>query len=373
MERTINSSLVKKATISVERVVHRGSEQFALRFPYNEFAKNHLKALPGVRWSRTMRCFYLKSSAENKKRLIDHCRGVLTIANNAIVQKTEANAGPVEHQIRIDRFENWLRSKRYSNNTIKTYSDALRTFLSFHKGKQPESITNEDVVKFNNEYIIAKGYSFSYQNQVVNALKLFCKQIEGNRLDPELIHRPRSQQRLPHVLSKEEVKEILEITANIKHRVMLGLIYGCGLRRSELLGLKLTDVNSKRGILRISQGKGYKDRIVPLPERILGLLRDYYKAYRPEYWLFEGQKSGKQYSATSLQKVLKNACRKAGIKKPVTLHWLRHSYATHLLESGTDIRYIQKLLGHKSSRTTELYTHVSTHKLQNLKSPFDDL
>jgi integrase/recombinase XerD len=154
---------------------------------------------------------------------------------------------------------------------------------------------------------------------------------------------------------------------------MLSLIYACGLRRSELLNLKLTDVDSKRGLLIIRQAKGKKDRVAPLPERIIVLLREYYIAYKPATWLFEGQVKGKQYSEQSLQSVLKQALLKAGIRKPVSLHWLRHSYATHLLEGGTDLRYIQELLGHKSSKTTEIYTHVTDKSLQKIKSPFDDL
>ena len=154
---------------------------------------------------------------------------------------------------------------------------------------------------------------------------------------------------------------------------MLAIIYACGLRRSELLNLMPADIDRQRKLIIIRQSKGSKDRIVPVSDRLTGMIDDYLSRYRPERYVFEGQVRGEQYSATSLQKVLKEACRKAGIRKPVTLHWLRHSYATHLLESGTDLRFIQELLGHSSSRTTEIYTHVSTKSIQNIKSPFDDL
>lgn len=189
----------------------------------------------------------------------------------------------------------------------------------------------------------------------------------------EQIHRPKKAKTLPNVLSKEEIKSILESHGNIKHKAMLSLIYACGLRRSELLNLRLIDVDSKRHLLLIRQAKGKKDRIAPISIKIIELLRDYYKTYKPQLWLFEGQKKGEPYSAKSLQSVLKQALGKARINKPVSLHWLRHSYATHLLENGTDLRYIQELLGHHSSKTTEIYTHVSTKSLQNIKSPFDDL
>jgi integrase/recombinase XerD len=154
---------------------------------------------------------------------------------------------------------------------------------------------------------------------------------------------------------------------------MLSLIYSCGLRRNELLQLKFSDIDSKRNIVTIKQGKGKKDRIVPLSPKILDLLREYYKLFKPKEWLFEGQNNHEPYDARSLSNVLKQALLKTGIKKPVSLHWLRHSYATHLLESGTDLRYIQELLGHNSSKTTEIYTHVSTKNIQQIKSPFDDL
>ena len=154
---------------------------------------------------------------------------------------------------------------------------------------------------------------------------------------------------------------------------MLSLMYSCGLRRSELLNLKPVDIDSKRGIVIIRQGKGKKDRIAPLSVKILEMLRTCYTIYKPKIWLFEGENVGEQYSQKSLQQVLKQALRKAKITKPVSLHWLRHSYATHLLESGTDLRYIQELLGHSSSKTTEIYTHVSTKSIQQIKSPFDDL
>ena len=204
-------------------------------------------------------------------------------------------------------------------------------------------------------------------------VKLFYKNRFNRTMELNFIRRPRSKKRLPNVLSKEEVKSILQTPTNLKHQAMLSLIYACGLRKSELLNLTLKDILSDRGLLFIQQSKGKKDRVVPISNKLIELLRDYYKAFKPKTWLFEGQQSGVKYSERSIQLVLNQAVTKAKIKKPVSLHWLRHSYATHLLESGTDLRYIQELLGHSSSRTTEIYTHVSTRNLQQLRSPFDDL
>ena len=273
----------------------------------------------------------------------------------------------------IENFQRWLRSKRYSENTIKTYSDALKSFLVFYRTKNIHEISNEDVIIYNNDYILKNKLSASYQNQIVNAIKLYFRTIQDKKIELEKIHRPKHAMELPNVLSKEEVKAILGAHSNIKHKAMLSMIYSGGLRSGELLSLQTQHIDSKRNIVLLKNAKGKKDRIVPLSPKILDLLRDYYKIYKPRLYLFEGQKAGEKYDARSLQQILKQALQKAGITKPVTLHWLRHSYATHLLESGTDLRYIQELLGHSSSKTTEIYTHVSTKSIQQIKSPFDDL
>jgi integrase/recombinase XerD len=271
------------------------------------------------------------------------------------------------------KFESYLQSKRYSSNTIKTYCDALRVFFKFHSLTHPERITSDHVHAFNHDYILKKGYSSSYQNQVINAIKLFYRNRYKKSIQIDEIERPRRERRLPNVLSKTEVKAILSSPTNLKHRAMLSLIYACGLRRGELLNLTLKDIQSERNLLFIRQSKGKKDRVVPISNKIIEMLRDYYKAFKPQTWLFEGQFPNSKYSEKSLENVLKQSLAKTKIAKKVSLHWLRHSYATHLLESGTDLRYIQEILGHSSSRTTELYTHVSTKNLQQIRSPFDDL
>ena len=273
----------------------------------------------------------------------------------------------------IEKFKQWLLSKRYSPSTIKTYSEALKSFLIFYREKPIAEISNEDVIVYNNDYILKNNLSASYQNQIVNAIKLFFQTIRETKMMVDKIHRPKRSKLLPNVLSKEEIKLILNAHSNIKHKTMLSLIYSCGLRRSELLNLKPADIDSKRGIVIIRQSKGKKDRIAPLSPKILDMLREYYIGFKPKTWLFEGQNENTKYDERSLSNVLKQALTKSRINKPVSLHWLRHSYATHLLESGTDLRYIQELLGHSSSKTTEIYTHVSTKSIQQIKSPFDDL
>ncbi len=278
-----------------------------------------------------------------------------------------------EHILYLEKFKNYLLSKRYSGSTIKTYTETISTFLRFYAHIPISALTHSHLITFNNDYIIAKNLSASFQNQIVNSLKLFFRIIENKVMIVELLHRPRREKKLPNVLSKDEVKAILETPKNIKHKAMLSLIYACGLRRSELLNLTLKDIHSERNLLLIKQAKGKKDRVVPISAKLIALLRDYYKAWKPITWLFEGQIPNTKYSEKSLENVLKQSLAKTNITKKVSLHWLRHSYATHLLESGTDLRYIQELLGHSSSRTTEIYTHVSTKNIQQIRSPFDDL
>jgi integrase/recombinase XerD len=243
----------------------------------------------------------------------------------------------------------------------------------YFSGRTISSITNQDLIDFNNDYILKKSLSQAYQNQIINGVKLYFNKVQKTHLQPQLIVRPRRERTLPNVLSKQEIKMLLAAHTNLKHRAMLSLIYACGLRCGELLSLKPEYVDSRRNILIIKQGKGKKDRIAPLSAKTIALLREYYSAYRPEKYLFEGQFMGQAYDQRSLQQVLKQALTKAGIQKPVTLHWLRHSYATHLLEAGTNLRYIQEILGHSSPKTTQIYTHVSTEGLQHVQSPFDTL
>lgn len=221
-------------------------------------------------------------------------------------------------------------------------------------------------------YLVRMGYSISMQDQVINAIKFFYEMILERPREYYHVERPRNERKLPVVLSGEEVREILIQVKNIKHKCLLMLIYSGGLRIGEALNLKPTDIDSKRMLIHIRTSKGNKDRYVTLSKHLLDILRIYYKAYKPKKWLFEGP-NGNQYSYRSSVNIFNRAVSKAGIKKQVSLHTLRHSFATHLLEDGTDLRIIQVLLGHNSSKTTEIYTHVSGAQLQKIKSPLDNL
>lgn len=344
---------------SAKIISHNGEKRIAVYFEKNKELIERIKKLEGSLWSQSLKVWHLPNTEKYRSQF------KIKFPETKLINEEGIEA--------ITKFTLWLRSKRYSEKTIITYCDGLKSFLVFYNKKPIQSITNEDVIIFNNEYIIKNKLSESYQNQIVNAIKLYFKIIRETKIDIEKIHRPKRAKTLPNVLSKEEVKAILEAPTNLKHKMMLSLIYSCGLRSGELLALEPKHIDSKRNIVLLKNSKGKKDRIAPLSPKILELLRSYYLMYKPVKYLFEGNIVGEPYSEKSLQQVMKQSIQKANISKPATLHWLRHSFATHLLESGTDLRYIQELLGHSSSKTTEIYTHVSTKNIQQIRSPFDDL
>lgn len=270
----------------------------------------------------------------------------------------------------IDQFVQYLEQLRYSENSIKSYAEGLKTFFRFLHNPDPSSVTLSDIERFNLEYIIRRDYSESYQNLVINAIKIFFRKHQNVHFKTDHLERPRSRERLPTVLSLSEVESLLNSIANLKHRTMLSIIYSCGLRMGELLDLEIRDVDSKRMVIHIKNAKGKKDRIVPLSASVLDLLRVYYLDYRPHHFLFNGE-SGNQYSRSSLQTIFRRAVVRAGILKKCTLHTLRHSYATHLLENGVNLRYIQDLLGHKSPNTTMIYTHVTSDESRKVISTIE--
>ena len=234
------------------------------------------------------------------------------------------------------------------------------------------SLTKEEIQAYQRYLVEDRKVSTSYQNQAINAIKFYFEKVLKQQRETYYIERPRKERYLPVVLSEEEVKKIISSISNLKHRCMIMTAYSAGLRVGELLDLKLGDVDSNRMLIRINQGKGKKDRVTLLSVKLLELLRQYYKQYRPHNYLFEGAAGGR-YSERSIQNVLQRAARKTGILKHVTMHTLRHSFATHLLENTTDLRYIQELLGHSSPKTTQIYTHITTRGFGQLRSPLDNL
>lgn len=274
----------------------------------------------------------------------------------------------------LERFVEILSLKRYSKHTISIYAGLLQQF--FDRFSYSDSLLLKlkeiDVMNSIGTFVQEKKYSASAQKQLISAVSLFYQEVLTRKLDFSIIYPVRKTHHLPGILSKEEVAAMLNSLVNLKHRAILATIYGLGLRVSELVALQLRDIDSERMLVIIKNGKGNKDRIVMLSEKLLALLRNYAKEYKPETFLFEGQ-GGNRYSVSSIRKIFLKAKEKANVKKHATIHTLRHSFATHLLENGTDIRIIQKLLGHKSINTTLIYTHVAQSTIQNVKSPLEDI
>lgn len=272
----------------------------------------------------------------------------------------------------LDMLTWYLDENRYSPRTRESYLAMLEFFFRYFSPGEPADITEDEISKFLYDFIIRLGYSATYQNQMVSAIKIYYTIAGKGKVDPDFLERPRRRRSLPKVFSKDEVSSILNSSGNLKHKLLLWIIYSCGLRRSEVTNIRLADLDRERNILHIREGKGMVDRFVPVPDKVWVKVDEYKNAYKPRKYLFEGQTGGR-YSSESVYHVFKEALVKAGIKKDVGVHSLRHSYATHLHENGLDIRYIQELLGHKSSRTTEIYTHVSRRNLIAVRSPIDDL
>jgi len=352
-----------------------------------------LRKATTMRWSKTMNCWYIPYYTNITQDLdalvkdyyyldyseLNHQPVELTAINNRKdIKENHLRTNDCLQDLsdigieKVEKFRYWLQSKRYSKHTIDIYCDSLKLFLRYFSHKAITDIGNDDLIAFNNGYILANHFSASYQNQVVNAVKLFFRKVENTKMQIDSIERPKKAFKLPEILSMHEVELLLNSLVNIKHKTMLALIYSGGLRRSELLNLEIRDVDSKRMLIQIRSAKGNRDRIVPLSNKALDLLRQYYIEYKPKQYLFEGQK-GEKYTETSLQEVFHKAKSLAKINKNVSLHTLRHSYATHLLEGGTNLRYIQDLLGHKSPRTTQIYTHVSVDGIGRVTSPLEKL
>ncbi len=279
---------------------------------------------------------------------------------------------PTDHNYRMsyELMQQKLLLKNYSEHTIKTYVHMFRQFLKYLYPTPLHQVNKTQITKYHLWLVTDRNVSASYQNQSINAIKFYIEKVLKHPVTIYELERPKKQKTLPKVLSLEEVYLIIEATRNLKHRTMLSIIYGAGLRISECINLKIVDIDSSSMRIWVRNAKGKKDRVTLLSNELLKLLRDYYKIYRPKEWLFEGQ-TKQQYSPSSIRQFFNRAKIKALGRSSATVHTLRHSFATHLLENGTNLRYIQKLLGHSSSKTTEIYTHVCTTNLTDIISPYD--
>jgi len=345
---------------------HYNKNVVFVHFPYNPLLKNELKEkFPFAKWSVSNRCWYLPDNNSVRNEI-------------GMTPKTEMGKAVISqiHQVNLPalkRMHETLLLKAYSPNTIKTYCVEFSQLLYLLKERHIDTLTPERLRSYFLYCTAELKLSENIIHSRINAIKFYFEQVLGReKMFFEEIPRPKKKSLLPKVISKQDIVRLFAHVENPKHALMLKLCYGMGLRVSEIVNLKITNIDSGRMLVHIEAAKGKKDRYVTLPSSILEDLRNYYRAYRPKNYLFEGQYGG-QYSIRSVQAVFKNAMKKAKINKEIGIHGLRHSYATHLLECGTDMVFIQKLLGHNNLKTTEIYAKVSNRQLGKVKSPLDDL
>ncbi len=354
-----------------------------------------IRTVTGARWSRQYKCWHFpcdRSSYELVKEVIGQDAEIdadllsaYLAQRKAVMLLTEGEEisrkrfmsvtqEPLiqENILAFTAFYNTLLLKGYSPRTIKTYGNEFLVLLRHLKNIPVYSLSHQQIQSYLLWLISKRNYTPASVHTAVNAIKFYFEHIELREKQFFTIPRPKKPQKLPAVLAEEEIVLLIQKTNNLKHRALMMTAYSAGLRVSELVNLQIADVDSKRMMIHIRAAKGGKDRMVPLSHKLLETLREYFKQFRPKVYLFEGDGGG-QYSARSAQLVLAAAKKRAGINKPGSIHSLRHSYATHLLEGGTDIRYIQGALGHQSLTTTMLYTHISKVSMDNIGSPLDKL
>lgn len=364
--------MIEEGKIKVTNIDNR---MLKIYLPFSRPLIEAIKQLTKCRWNSVETCWTAPYSEYN----IDYLRKLADA--NTLQYNYEAISKSVGAP-RLPRTANYkkcpeeyiakLKEIRYSINTLQVYTDMFEEFINYYPDKEIQDITEEEIVLFLRYLVNIRKISTSYQNQSINAIKFYYERVLGGKRRIYLIERPREENYLPEVLSTQEISGILNSIDNLKHKAIIMTIYSSGFRIGEAINLKIKDIDSDRMQIRIEQGKGNKDRYTILSSKNLEILRKYFLEYKPKKWLFEGM-NGEQYSRKSIQIILKKAARKVGIQKRITVHTLRHSFATHLLEAGTDIRYIQSLLGHSSSKTTEIYTHITKKGLDKIKSPLDDL
>jgi integrase/recombinase XerD len=343
---------------------HRNQNVILCKFNYDpNFIQLFKKDFPSAKWSRTLKSWYIPNNTLYRNRL--------NIPNPEIGDQYLNQFFSV-NQVEFIKFRNALAQKAFSQNTLKVYLNEFAQLLITLK-KHPVYELNTERLNAYFLYCIKKlGHSENQVYSRMNAIKAYFKLVLNKEQVFDQVIRPKARKPLPTVLSKEEIKKIIASTNNTKHLLLLKMAYGMGLRVSELIELMVKNIDQNRKIVHIVCSKGKKDRYVNLPISIIPLLNDYLKEYQPVNYLFEGQFQEK-YTTRSAQAVFKNAMKKAGIQKTVGIHGLRHSYATHLLEAGTDMVFIQKLLGHSNIKTTEIYAKVSTRLLSKVQSPLDEL
>lgn len=371
--------------VNLKHLLINSKKKIGLQFYPNKVLQALVKELPDIKWSPKFNMVFVPNTKDHLDQIFKIFNGVAWVNTAHFFNDKPINSSreptSAEHfrkrklsndyRACPEEFLQKLEIKKYSYNTVKTYVSCFEAFLNFYKELDLLEI-NEELIRKYLQKLVQEGKSNSYINQAVNSIKFYYEGVLGMPNRFYSVERPRKESPLPKVISQKEVLELIKQTKNIKHKCIVSLLYSAGLRRSELQNLKPTDIDSTRMIIRVNGGKGNKDRVTLLSEKILDNLRIYFKEYKPKNWLFESP-TGNQYGATSIKEIINKSAKKANIKVKVTPHMLRHSFATHLLENGTDIRYIQSLLGHSSTKTTEIYTHVATNAFKKIKNPLDNL
>jgi site-specific recombinase XerD len=333
----------------------------SVKFSYSSENVEKIKTISGRKWIQSDKIWCIpnnKESVNNLKRLFK--RHKLVFINSLMENYNEEILNVIKKELSI---------RNYSTKTIKAYVNHVKNFLQFCN-KDFKEINNDDIKSYLLKHIDA-GKSSVYIDQTISALGFLFKEVYNSKDFKFDIKRPKRERKLPNILSKEEVANIIWKIDNLKHKALIMLIYSAGLRISEAVRIKIEDIDSKRNLIYVRSAKGKKDRYTILSKAALEIIREYYKKYKPAIWLFEGQNREAHITERTIQRVFDKAVIKAGIRKKVTVHTLRHSFATHLLESGIDLRYIQELLGHERSTTTEIYTHVSEKDFSRIQSPLD--
>ncbi|WP_159023957.1 tyrosine-type recombinase/integrase [Formosa sp. L2A11] len=357
---------------------YKKAHRLLIEFKYNDVLKKRVKSLPNATWSFSLRRWHILYTIDALQLIHDTLKGHADI-NDSTVDFSLVNRTKHIKRVRnicethrtiLKAYRNYLRGKRYSESTVMSYLTLIADVIEFYDGKPLDQLNNRVIEAFVEQVMVPKKYAISTHRQLISTVKHFKAFYPACQIsEPELL-RPKKDRLLPTVLSQPQILDLIRCTENLKHRTIIALIYSCGLRIGEVINLKLNALDLDRRQLVVKQGKGRKDRYIILAESCLPLLNNYVFTYQPKLYVFEGQNQP-QYSTESIRAFLKRSCKKAKITKRVTPHTLRHSYATHLLEQGIDIRYIQELLGHSKPETTMIYTHVSKKDLLHIKSPLD--
>lgn len=368
-------------TVIFKKEEHRSLQVLSIYAPNAQPFNNIVRKL-NARYSSTKKMWWLKFDKQAVNRAFMAIKPFAYVDYSALktskpIAKAKVTGGSLkdfawtkEQKAAMHAFADKLRIRNYSQSTFKTYGVYFKQFLAAHPDTDPQEITEEQIISHVIATVKQHDYATKTQNQIINAIKFYYEKVLGLHKKEYWIPRPRKETKLPTVASEEEVIRTIIASNNLKHQCIMGLLYSSGLRRGELENLKLADINLDRRQVMVRGAKGKKDRTTILSDRMANALIKYYELYQPQVWVFEGADGG-QYSGSSIGHIVANAAKKAGIKTKMSPHVLRHSFATHLMDKGTDTRYIQELLGHKSLETTAIYAHVSTRDLSKIKSPLD--